>query len=77
MRITLEISATTHRRIKARAALSGRSAEQLILRSIEQSVKPKSVPKKKGRRVTLPLIDSKNPGWLKLTNKQINQNLVS
>lgn len=76
MRTTVEIPDAIYRQLKARAALQGCSVRQLILRGVETELNGRK-PGSKGQRVRLPLIESKRPGWLKLTNKQIDEILFS
>jgi hypothetical protein len=71
MRTTVDIPDPIYRQLKAKAALSGCSVKELILRGVQTELKGEATQKR--GRVKLPIIDSKNPGWLKLTNKQINE----
>jgi hypothetical protein len=71
MRTTVDIPDPLYRQLKAKAALKGCSVKELILKGVETELQcPAS---KKGRRVKLPIFDSKHPGSLKLTNRQINE----
>jgi hypothetical protein len=69
MRTTIDIPDAVYRRLKARAAGEGRSAKALILQGVEQVLKRK--PDVPGRRVTLPLVNSKRPGSLRIDNARI------
>lgn len=72
MRTTVDIPDPVYRQLKARAALQGCSVRELILRGVEAELSDMN-PEQKGRRIQLPLIESKKPGWLKLTNKKIDE----
>jgi hypothetical protein len=52
--------------VKSEAADEGRSVEQLILRSVEQELKRRA-----HRRVSLPIVPSKQPGTLNVDNDKI------
>jgi len=74
MRTTVDIPDPVYRQLKSKAALRGCSVKELILRGVEAEL---AVEKRKvGVRVSLPLIRSKRPGWLRLTNKTINEILL-
>jgi len=70
MRTTVDIPDSIYRRLKSRAALQGCSVKQLILRGVEAELQGK---KETGRRIVLPLVETKRPGRLKLTNAQIDE----
>jgi hypothetical protein len=69
MRTTVDIPDPVYRRLKSRAAREGRSAKELILRGVEQVLRQPQ--RKRGRRVKLPLVPSKEPGTLHLDNAKI------
>lgn len=69
MRTTIDIPDAMYRRLKAQAALEGRSIKSLILRGTEQTLAQK--PLGSSRRVTLPLVRSKRPGSLRVDNARI------
>jgi hypothetical protein len=69
MRTTVDIPDPVYRRLKSRAASEGRSAKELILRGVEQVLKEPR--RRRGRRVKLPLVPSKEPGTLHLDNAKI------
>ncbi len=69
MRITLDIPDVLYRRLKAEAAREKLSVKELILQSVEHDLRSQS--KKKGRRVTLPLVPSKRSGSLDINNYKI------
>jgi hypothetical protein len=76
MRTTVDIPDPTYRQLKARAALRGCSVKELILNGVEAELNVEKRGPAKGR-VGLPLIRSKRPGWLKLSNKTIHEILLS
>jgi len=69
MRTTVDIPDTLYRELKSRAANEGRSVKELILRGVEQELR--GPRKRRTSRVSLPLIASKRPGQLELTNAKI------
>jgi hypothetical protein len=69
MRITLDIPDALYRELMAKAAKEKRSVEEVILECVETGLR--SLPTKKKRRVTLPVIRSKRPGSLKLDDAKI------
>jgi hypothetical protein len=75
MRTTVDIPDPIYRRLKARAAQQGRSVKELVLHGVEIELNGEN-PRKAQGRVALPLIRSKRPGWLKLTNKAIDEILL-
>lgn len=68
MRTTVDIPDPTYRELKSRAARQGCSVKELILRSVEKE--HKAGARKKGR-IQLPIVKSKQPGSLRLTNETI------
>ena len=75
MRTTVDIPDPIYRQLKARAARRGASVKELILRGVETELNGEKAGTIKGR-VALPLIKSKRPGWLKLSNKTIHEILL-
>jgi hypothetical protein len=69
MRITIDIPDPPCREIIAKAAKEKRSVEELILECVETGLR--SLPTKKKRRVTFPIIRSKHPGSLRVDNAEI------
>jgi hypothetical protein len=67
MRTTVDIPDSTYRRLKAKAARQGCSVKQLILRGVEKEL----ALARGSRRVKLPIVRSKRPGALRLTNEQV------
>ena len=74
MRTTIDIPDPMYRQLKSRAALRGCSVKELILRGVEAELN--GAERRAGRRITLPLVRAKRPGWLKLSNKTINEILL-
>jgi hypothetical protein len=72
MRTTVDIPDPVYRRLKARAASQGCSVKELVLRGVKAELENSGKLREK-RRITLPLVDSKKPGRLELTNSQINE----
>ena len=70
MRTTIDLPDPVFRRLKAAAALNGVSLKEIILRAVEKELQP-APPKK--RRIRFPLIRSKQPGTLSLTNAEIDE----
>ena len=68
MRTTVDIPDPTYRKLKSKATEQGCSVKALILRSVEKELQAGA--RKKGR-IQLPLVRSKEPGTLHLTNAQI------
>jgi hypothetical protein len=68
MRTTVDIPDPTYRRLKARAAAQGCSVKELVLRGVAKELR---VGTKQRRRIQLPIVPSKQPGTLRLTNKRI------
>ncbi len=70
MRTTIDLPDPVFRRLKAAAALEGASLKEVILRAVQKELEGKR-PKK--HRVRFPLIHSKQPGTLSLTNAEIDE----
>ena len=68
MRTTVDIPDPAYRKLKSKAAQEGCSVKALILRGIESQLR--AGVRRKGR-VQAPLLRSKEPGTLDLTNEQI------
>jgi len=75
MRTTVDIPDPIYRQLKARAALQGCSVKQLILQGVDTELSGESGKRNK-TRVSLPLIKSRQPGRLRLSNKTINEILL-
>jgi hypothetical protein len=68
MRTTVDIPDPTYRKLKSKAAAEGNSVKKLILQSVEKELKANG-PKR--GRIKLPVVRSRRPGSLRLTNEQI------
>jgi hypothetical protein len=68
MRTTVDIPDPTYRKLKSKAAAQGLSVKQLILHGVEKELETGTRQKK---RIRLPIVRSKRPGTLQLTNQQI------
>ena len=68
MRTTIDIPDPLYRKLKAKAAESGCTMKELILRDVEQGLAAKPRPR---RRVKLPIIQSRRKDKLHLSNEQI------
>ena len=69
MRTTVDIPDVLYRELKTRAAREKVSVKQLILRGVESELRPPSRSRK--RRVSFPLLRSKQPGTLEIDNAKI------
>jgi hypothetical protein len=67
MRTTVDIPDVTYRRLKASAAEQGCSVKELILRGVEKQLGARQA----SNRIRLPIVRSKRPGTLNLTNERI------
>ncbi|MEK7407192.1 MAG: hypothetical protein AAB225_19125 [Acidobacteriota bacterium] len=70
MRITVDIPDPTYRRLKAKAAEHGCSVKKLVLRGVEREL---GAGRRKKGRVELPIVRSREPGSLDLSNEQIHE----
>ena len=68
MRTTIDIPDSTYRKLKSKAAAQGRSVKELILEGLELGFRNETRRKK---RIKLPIVRSKQPGTLDLTNEEI------
>ena len=73
MRTTIDLPDPVFRRLKARAALEGSSLKRVILRAVEKELHAAHPRRRKTR---FPLIRSKEPGVLSLTNADIEKLLL-
>ncbi|MGA2073860.1 MAG: hypothetical protein ABSH52_10180 [Terriglobia bacterium] len=74
MRTTVDLPDPLFRQIKSVAALRGSTLKEFIQEALQQAVtSDRSVRR---RKVTLPLIRSKHPGALRLTNADIENHLA-
>lgn len=72
VRTTVDIPDPIYRRLKSVAALRGCSVKDLVLRGVKAEIEGPGERRKK-RTIKLPIIDSRRPGWLHLTNRRINE----
>jgi hypothetical protein len=70
VKTTVEIPDALYRQLKSAAALRGSSVRELIVRGLEQQLKAERDGKKD---IKLPIIESKKPGRLRLTNRTIHE----
>jgi len=68
MRTTVDIPDPTYRKLKSKAAAEGSSVKELILRSVEKEL---TAGRPKRGRIKLPIVRSRRPGSLRLTNQQL------
>ena len=69
MRTTVDIPDSKYRLLKSRAAAEGTSVKAIVLRGVEIVLAEQEPKRRKKRR--LPVIKSKEPGVIDLTNEQI------
>jgi hypothetical protein len=69
MRTTVDIPDALYRELKSKAAREKCSVKELILRGVEVEMGVR--PKKRARRVALPIVPSKTPGTLEIDNAKI------
>ncbi|MBV8895819.1 MAG: hypothetical protein JO051_04855 [Acidobacteriaceae bacterium] len=74
MRTTVDLPDTLFRELKTIAVQRGTSLKTLIRTAVEAEVRKQGA--KRGRRVKFPLLDSKQPGTLDLTNAEIDDLLA-
>jgi hypothetical protein len=74
MRTTVDIPDEIYRDLKIMAVQENQPVRQIILRGIQRELETKK--EKPVRKLKLPLIRSKHPGTLHLTNEQIEQILT-
>ena len=69
MRTTIDLPDPLFRELKALAARRGTSLKTLIRGAVEEEIR--KTESKAGRRVKFPLLSSRDPGSLRLTNADI------
>jgi len=74
MRTTVDLPDPLFRQVKSVAALRGSTLKEFIQDALQQAVT--SDRRTRRRKVTLPLIRSKQPGTLCLTNADIENHLA-
>jgi plasmid stability protein len=68
VRTTIDIPDSTYRKLKSKAAADGRSVKEFMLEVVERELQGES---QKKRNKLLPIVRSKKPGILDLTNEEI------
>lgn len=76
MRTTVELPAELFRAAKARAAARGETLRQFLARAVAHELGNVSAPAK-GTRVELPVVGSKHPGSVEITNDRIEEVLAT
>ncbi len=74
MRTTVEIPDSLFRRAKSQAAREGVSLKTLLVRAVENELAREGTPA--ARRIKFPLLKSKEPRTLDLTNAEIDELLA-
>lgn len=64
MRTTIELPESVYRKGEKAARIQGVTIEEFIVRAFERELKSEPDTASHGKRVTLPLISSKEPGTL-------------
>jgi hypothetical protein len=72
MRTTIDIPDPIYRRLKSAAALRRCTVNDLVLRGVKAELE-RAKGRRKRKAIRLPIIDSKRPGSLQLTNRKINE----
>jgi hypothetical protein len=72
MKATIEIDDELYRRVKAAAALRGRKVKDLVAEGL-RTVLRSSHTGLRTRRIKLPIVKSKKPGTLRLSNEMIDE----
>jgi hypothetical protein len=72
MRTTIDIPDTLYRELKVRAAYHGCSIKELVLRGVRAELQQNG-DSTKADKIKFPVIPSKKPGWLKLSNTEIDE----
>jgi hypothetical protein len=75
VKTTVDLPASLLEKVEQAAAAQGATAEQFIVQTLEKNLAatPRTAPEK---RVSLPVIPSKQPGVLRLTNADIEELLA-
>lgn len=74
MRTTLDLPDPLFRDLKAHAAQKGVSLKQVLRAAVERELQTKTPARK--RRLKFPILDSKRPGSLRITNAEIEDLLA-
>lgn len=70
MKATIEFEDELYRRLKATAALRGSKVKELVAEGVRLVLNSANAPQR-SRRIELPIVKSRKPGTLKLTNQMI------
>ncbi|HEX2417938.1 MAG TPA: hypothetical protein VHJ83_07425 [Micromonosporaceae bacterium] len=73
MRTTVDLPDDLFRAVKAEAAARGETLKDFVTRAVTQELGTAVPARQHGRRMRLPLIESKQPGTLNLTNEDIEE----
>lgn len=76
MRTTLDLPDDTFRQLKSLAAQRGTTLKALMRQTVERELAGANGETKRRRRLKFPLIPSKEPGTLNLTNAEIEELLT-
>ncbi|MBZ5618498.1 MAG: ribbon-helix-helix protein, CopG family [Acidobacteriia bacterium] len=74
MRTTIDLPDPVFRELKAVAARRGTSLKQIIRLAVEEEIRKAERPA--GRRLKFPILSSRQPGVLNLTNAEIEDILT-
>lgn len=74
MRTTLDLPDATFRQLKSLAAQRGVTLKELLRRAVDRELQKTGAEER--RRVKVPILDSKEPGALRLTNAEIEDLLT-
>jgi len=70
MKATIEFDDELYRQLKSTAALRGSKVKELVAEGVRMVLRHADTPRR-FRRLKLPIVKSRKPGTLKLTNKMI------
>jgi hypothetical protein len=75
MRTTLDLPDATFRQLKSLAARRGTTLKQVLRSAVEREISA-AMGKRERRRVAVPILKSRQPGTLNLTNAEIEDLLT-
>lgn len=70
MKATVELDDELYRQLKAAAALRGSKIKELVAEGVRLVLRKPDAPQR-GQRIKLPIVKSRKPGSLRLTNEMI------
>ena len=76
MRTTLVLSDEIFRQLKSVAAMRGTTLKEILRTAVEHELERTAVSPAAEHRVKFPILDSKQPGTLNLTNAEIEDLLT-